>query len=69
MDRRGRDGGKAELLEQLLAHRFGPLSGDVRARVAQAMAEELDGFAESVPDAKSIDGALTNGACGKRPGR
>ena len=61
--------GKAELLERQLAYRFGPLSEDVRARLAQATTEELGGFAESVLDAGSLSGVLTDGSGGKRPGR
>ena len=57
--------GKAELLERQLTRRFGRLSKDVRARLAQATAEELGSFAEAVLDANSLDDVLANGS-GKR---
>ena len=65
----GKAEGKAELLERQLARRFGPLSKANRARVAQATAEELDGFAESVLDAESINDVLLNGSGKRRLGR
>ena len=54
--------GRAALLERQLARRFGPLSEDVRARLAQATAAELGDFAEAVLDANNLDDVLASGS-------
>ncbi|VCU70492.1 hypothetical protein PIGHUM_02564 [Pigmentiphaga humi] len=53
--RKGLQEGKAGLLEQLLARRFGPLPLAVRERLAGASDGELDSWALNVLDAASLE--------------
>jgi hypothetical protein len=50
--------GRAELLIRLLTKRFGPLSSEVERRVKQAAPEDLDGMADRVLFAASLDEVL-----------
>ena len=50
----GRTEGRAEMLSNLLTKRFGPLPGDVSARLTAASIADLDRWAVRVLDALSI---------------
>jgi predicted transposase YdaD len=54
----GRVQGRAELVLKQLALRFGVLSESIEARVRGASVEQLDGFAERVLTAQSLDQVL-----------
>ena len=57
----GRAEGRAEMLLRQIAHRFGPVSETVQARVRAADADRLDAWSESIFDATSLENLL-NGA-------
>jgi hypothetical protein len=50
--------GRADIILRLLAVRFGTLGEDVKARIAGATADELDGIAERLLTAKTLPEAL-----------
>jgi Domain of unknown function (DUF4351) len=54
----GSAAGRADLLGRLLAHRFGPLPGVARERLAAASIEELDAIGERLLTARSLPEAL-----------
>ena len=55
---RGRAEGEAKILLKLLGLRFGPLSDAARARVQGATPDQLEGWAEQVLTAESLDEIL-----------
>jgi hypothetical protein len=54
----GRVEGRAALIIRQLALRFGPLTQQVEARIAEASIEELDQIGERLLTAQTLDGAL-----------
>ena len=55
----GKQEGKQELLERQLTRRFGPLSAETRARLANAPLEQLGQWADNILDAQSLDAVFT----------
>ena len=53
--RQGKLEGEAAVLERQLTRRFGPLSVEVRARISGATLEQLEHWADTILDAKSLD--------------
>ena len=51
---KGRLKGEAIVLERLLTKRFGPLSDDIRARLENATAEQLELWTDRILDAVSL---------------
>lgn len=54
----GRVEGRSEMLLRMIAHRFGPVSEPVRARVRAADADRLDAWADGIFEATSLDDLL-----------
>jgi hypothetical protein len=54
----GSAAGRADLLSRLLAHRFGPLPGSARERLAAASIEELGAIGERLLTARNLAEAL-----------
>ena len=54
----GRLEGEANLVLKLLKARFGPVSGEVQARVRAASIDDLEHIAERILTAKSLDESL-----------
>ena len=54
----GRVEGEANLVLKLLKARFGPVSGEVQARVRAASIDDLEHIAERILTAKSLDESL-----------
>jgi hypothetical protein len=50
--------GRVALISKLLALRFGPLAGDVQARIEVASIAELDAIGERLLSARTLDEAL-----------
>lgn len=59
--REGKLEGQAALLERLLAHRFGPLSERVQARLHSATAEDLARWADRILDAPHMESVFSVG--------
>ena len=59
--RKGREEGEAALLLRILERRFGPLSIDVKQRIASTDAETLLTYGERVLDAASLDDIFADG--------
>jgi hypothetical protein len=55
---RGEAKGRAALIVKLLASRFGPLTRQLEARIAEASIEELDQIGERLLTAQTLDVAL-----------
>ena len=53
--RRGRVDGERAVLERLLRRRFGPLSPEVAARLAEAAGSDIETWAEKMLDADALD--------------
>ena len=53
--RRGRIDGERAVLERLLRRRFGPLSPEVAATLAEAAGSDIEAWAEKVLDADTLD--------------
>jgi hypothetical protein len=51
---RGETAGMAKIVLRLLDHRFGPLSDSVRERLTTASKEQLEQWADRVPDARQL---------------
>jgi len=60
--RKGREEGEATLLLRILERRFGPLSMNVKHRIASTDAETLLIYGERVLDAKSLDDIFADGS-------
>ncbi len=54
----GRVEGQAELVARLLTKRFGPLSAEIQARLAQATSDQLERWGERLLDAESPEGVF-----------
>lgn len=54
----GRAEGQVEVLLRQLTRRFGALPPDVQMRLRAASSEELDGMADRILDAQSLDEVL-----------
>jgi hypothetical protein len=52
---RGRVGGQADLLSRQLMKRFGPLSPEIRTRLAQATTGQLERWGERLLDAPTLE--------------
>ena len=57
----GRAEGGANLLLRQVQRRFGPIPGDVEARIRTAPAADLEAWADAVLDARSLEELLENG--------
>ena len=57
----GRTEGGANLLLRQVQRRFGPIPGDVEARIRTAPAADLEAWADAVLDARSLEELLENG--------
>ncbi|HMN78288.1 MAG TPA: transposase [Burkholderiaceae bacterium] len=51
----GREAGRSEILLEQLAHRFGPLSDAIVARIKSGSATDVDRWARRVLDARTLD--------------
>jgi hypothetical protein len=51
----GMQQGQAELLAALIAHRFGPIDGGIRSKLAAATPEQLTAWARNFVDADTLD--------------
>ena len=58
---KGRAEGRKQDLIRLLERRFGPLPQAARKRIADADADQLDGWVDRVLDATSLEAALGDG--------
>lgn len=52
---RGRVEGQVEFLARLLIKRFGPLSGEIQARLAQATSDQLERWGERLLEAPTLE--------------
>jgi hypothetical protein len=57
-EEKGRVEGQAELVARLLTKRFGPLSAETQARLAQATSDQLERWGERLLDADSLEGVF-----------
>jgi flagellar biosynthesis/type III secretory pathway protein FliH len=55
---KGRVEGQADLLARQLTKRFGTLSAEIQARLAQATSDQLERWGERLLDADSLDGVF-----------